>query len=60
VQSPNVQGRNGRYRTLDDLEGPGALEHIATDQAPPQRLGFVSVAGLGKRDSATTSARPIS
>ena len=33
---------------LDDLERPAALEHIATDQAPPQRRGFVSAPGPGK------------
>ena len=37
---------------LDDLEGPAALEHIAADEAPPQRRGFVSVPGLGKPDRA--------
>ena len=48
---------------LDDLEGPAALEHIATDQAPPERRGFVSVPGPGKTaalSSKSTSARPIS
>jgi hypothetical protein len=37
---------------LDDLEGPAALEHVATDEAPPQQRGFVSVPGLGKTDRA--------
>ena len=37
---------------LDDREGPAALEHIATDEAPPQRRGFVSVSGLDKTDRA--------
>ena len=44
-------------------DAPITSQDIATDQAPPERRGFVSVPGPGKTaalSSKSTSARPIS